>query len=343
MRQNLPAAWAGDRVMRAARTLGILTAAAAAALASALGASGPATAASLPATAASLPATGRAPATGPLATASGPAAAGPSAPDGLSAVLASPEGDPVSGPSGWTCSYTNPEYMIHSGGATLSVQPGRVKFTVTSAPAGRWSDPYITVGYDVSVNSALCNSRVLPGTDGKYGKSYAVPVQLGHTGHIVASVRDVTSADFRGDTGFDIWFEPSPAINTYNQMANQGAAATEIMIWLSHPGLPPGSSALRYYPVSIAGHRWRVTVQLARDGHGKTPAHPNGWNRVNFIAPQVSEGTVSISNLVLNSFFSYAGARGWLRRGDYLMAIDQGGEFTRGTMKVAGYALTGVQ
>ena len=62
--------------------------------------------------------------------------------------------------------------MIHSGGATLFGQPGGVKFTVTSAPAGRWSDPYITVGYDVSLNSALCNSRVLPGTDGKYGKSY---------------------------------------------------------------------------------------------------------------------------------------------------------------------------
>ncbi len=233
--------------------------------------------------------------------------------------------------------------MIHSGGATLAVRPGGVKFTVTSAPAGQWSDPYITVGYDVSVNSALCNSRVLPGAGGKHGKSYAVPVRLGQAGHILASVHDVTSADFRGDTGFDIWFEPSPAVSTYNQMANQGAAATEIMIWLSHPGLPPRSSALRYYPVSIAGHRWKVTVELARDGHGRTAAHPNGWNRVNFIAPQVSQGTVSIKNLLLNSFFSYAGARGWLRRGDYLMAIDQGAEFTRGTMKVAGYALTGVR
>ena len=129
---------------------------------------------------------------------------------GPSAVLASPAGDSVSGPSGWTCSYTNPEYMIHSGGATLAVQPGGVKFTVTSAPAGRWSDPYITVGYDVSLNSALCNSRVLPGSGGKHGQSYAVPVRLGRTGHIMASVHDVTSADFRGDTGFDIWFERIP-------------------------------------------------------------------------------------------------------------------------------------
>ena len=132
-------------------------------------------------------------------------------------------------------------------------------------------------------------------------RSYAVPVRRGEAGHILVSVHDVTSADFRGDTGFDIWFEPSPAVSTYNQMANQGAAATEIMIWLSHPGLPPRSSALRYYPVSIAGHRWKVTVELARDGHGRTAAHPNGWNRVNFIAPSPASGNAAPWDMVSNS------------------------------------------
>jgi hypothetical protein len=233
--------------------------------------------------------------------------------------------------------------MIHSGGATLSVQPGAVRFTVTSAPSGQWSDPYITVGYDVGLNSQLCDSRVLPGTRGRHGWSYALPARLGRTGAIVASVHDVTSAGFRGDTGFDLWFEPDPAINRYNEMANQGTAATEIMIWLSHPGLGTQSGNPRYYPVKIDGRRWQVTVQLASNGHGQTAAHPNGWNRVNFIAPQVSEGTVSVKNLFLNPFFSYAAAHHWLRGGDYLMAIDQGAEFTRGTMRVDGYALTGVR
>jgi hypothetical protein len=288
--------------VRATRALGILTAAAAAVLSSAFAAG---------------------------ASVSGP-----------SAVLG--HGAYATGPTGWTCTYTNPEYMIHSGGATLVTQPGTATFTVTSAPAGRWSDPYITAGYDVDLNSQLCNSRVLPGTGG-YGRSYALPVRLGRTGAISATVHDVTSRNFIGDTGFDIWFEPSPGINTYNTMTNQGAASTEIMIWLSHPGLPPGSANLRYYPVIIAGHRWKVTVELASRGHGKTAAHPNGWNRVDFIAPQVAEGNVTVSNLFLNPFFSYAIARGWLRRDDYLMAIDQGGEFTRGTMRVAGYALTGVK
>jgi hypothetical protein len=304
--------------MRTARALGILAAAAAAALASALSANASTTA-------------------GPPASAAPPASAG------LSAAMASPAGAPVSGLSGWTCSYTNPEYMIHSGGATLSVHPGKVAFTVTSTRAGRWSDPYITVGYNVSLNSELCNSRVLPGSGGKHGQSYVLPARLGRTGRIMATVRDVTSADFRGDTGFDIWFEPSPAITTYNQMANQGAASTEIMIWLSHPGLAPASSNLRYYPVTIDGRRWRVTVGLASRGHGKSAAHPNGWNVVNFIAPQVSEGTVNVSNLYLNPFFSYAIARHWLRPADYLMAIDQGAELTHGTMRVANYTLTGVK
>jgi hypothetical protein len=304
---------AGGRAIRAARALGILAAAAAAALAS------------------------------PLSAGASPLSAGPSATSGTSALIASPEGTPVSGTSGWTCTYTNPEYMIHSGGATLAVQPGAVRFTVTSAPSGQWADPYITAGYDVDLNSDLCNSRVLPGSGGRHGWSYALPVRLGGTGAIVASVHDVTSAGFRGDTGFDIWFEPDPAINTYNQMANQGAAATEIMIWLSHPGLGTQSSNPRYYPVGIDGRRWQVTAQPASGGHGRTAAHPNGWNLVNFIAPQVSEGTVSVMNLFLNPFFSYAAAHGWLRGGDYLMAIDQGGEFTHGSMQVAGYALTGVK
>jgi hypothetical protein len=325
MRRTRPAAGAGGRVIRAARALGILAAAAAAALASAASAGASAT--------------GALTAGAPAATAS--ATADP--PAGVAATFASPYGAPVSGPSGWTCTYTNPEYMIHGGGATLSVQPGKARFTVTSAPRGRWSDPYITAGYNASLNSQLCNSRVLPASGGKHGKSYALPVRLGRTGRITSSVHDVTSANFRGDTGFDIWFEPDPAINRYSLMANQGAAATEIMIWLSHPGLPPRSTAYKYYPVIIDGRHWTVAVALASRGHGKSAAHPNGWNLVEFIAPRVSEGDVHVSKLFLNPFFSYEINHHWLPAHDYLMAIDQGAEFTQGTMRVADYGITGLR
>ena len=261
---------------------------------------------------------------------------------GASTVGPMGHGAAISGPTGWTCSYTNPEYMIHSGGATLTTQPGTDNFAVTSTRPGQWSDPYITAGYDVDLNSQLCNSRVLPGSGG-YGRSFALPVRLGQTGAIGATVHDVTSRNFLGDTGFDIWFEPSPRISTYGAMTNQGAASTEIMIWLSHPGLAPRSANPRYYPVTIDRRRWKVTVDLASRGHGKNAARRNGWNRVNFIAPRVAEGDVTVKNLFLNPFFSYAVAHGWLRRGDYLMAIDQGAELTRGTMRVARYTLAGVR
>jgi len=289
--------------MRGARALGILAATVAAVLASALSAG--------------------------ASVSGGPVALG--------------HGAHASGPTGWTCSYTNPEYMIHSGGATLTTQPGAVKFTVTSAPPGQWSDPYITAGYDVDLNSELCNDRVLPGSGSLHGLSFALPVRLGRTGAIGATVDDVTSRNFVGDTGFDIWFEPSPGISTYGTMTNQGAASTEIMIWLSHSGLPPRSANSRYYPVTIDGRRWLVTVALASQGHGKNAVRRNGWNRVDFIAPRVTEGDVTVKNLFLNPFFSYAAAHGWLRRGDYLMAIDQGAELTRGTMRVARYTLAGVR
>jgi hypothetical protein len=256
---------------------------------------------------------------------------------------ASVSGASISGDTGWTCSYTNPEYMIHSGGATLAVRPGTDKFVVTSSPPGRLADPYITAGYDVDLNSQLCNSRVLPGSGGKHGRSYAVPVRLGRTGTVTTSVHDVTSADFRGDTGFDIWFEPSTRISTYTAMTDQGAASTEVMIWLSHPGLGLQSSNLKYYRVSIDGLWWMVSVELASNGHGRNAARPNGWNVVTFIAPRVSEGSVTVNHLFLNPFFSNAIAHGWLRGSDYLMAVDQGAELTRGTMQVAGYALTGLK
>jgi hypothetical protein len=253
----------------------------------------------------------------------------------------------ISGNNGnksWTCSFTNPEYMIHAGGATLKVQPGTDKFTVTSAPAGKISDPYISTGYDVSLDSTLCNNRELPGGKNKYGKSYAMPVRLGKQGHIIASVHDVTSSNSIGDTGFDIWFTSSLSDNTYTKMADGGSTSTEIMIWLNHPGLSTQSSNLSYYPVRIDGRWWQVAYNLAANGHGKNGQHPDGWNVIYFIAPQISNGNVVIHNLLLNSFFSYAISHGWLLNNDYLMAIDQGGEIIgQGAMSVNGYTLTGVQ
>ena len=243
---------------------------------------------------------------------------------------------------GWTCSHTQPEYMIHAGGSELSVPRGRAKFTVVKAGSNagnEFADPYITAGYEASLNATLCNDRRYHGAH--RSRAYALPARLGRQGNPVASVHDVTSPAFLGNCGFDMWLTRSPARNTYNLMTNGGSSTTEIMIWLSHPGLGLQSSRSRYYPVTIDGRRWQVAVGLAAYGHGRTGSRA-GWNVVDFIAPQVRNGNVRSTRLHLNPFMSYAISHGWLKRSDYLMSVNQGFEISQGTAAVTGYVLTGL-
>jgi hypothetical protein len=243
---------------------------------------------------------------------------------------------------GWTCSRTQPEYMIHAGGSVLSVRPGSDKFTIVEAGSNagnEFADPYITAGYEASLNATLCNGRRFHGA--RRSRAYALPVRLGRQGNPVASVHDVTSPAFLGNCGFDLWLTRSPALNTYNLMTNGGSSTTEIMIWLSHPGLGMQSSRSRYYPVTIDGRRWQVAVGLAAYGHGRTGSRA-GWNVVDFIAPQVRNGNVRSTRLHLSPFLSYAVRHGWLKRSDYLISVNQGFEISRGTAAVAGYVLTGL-
>ena len=244
--------------------------------------------------------------------------------------------------NGWMCTRTQPEYMIHAGGSTLRVQNGTDKFTILAADSPGYSGmsaPYVTAGYNSSLSAGLCNSR---GYHNSYkSRAYSLPVKLGKQGHVVASVHDITSGNFLGDSGFDIWFTASPASTTYDQMVNGGASTTEIMIWLSHPGLGRQTESAKYYPVIIGGRRWYVQTGLAANGHGKKPGRA-GWNVVNFIAPDIHNGNISANNLLLNSFFSYAISHGWLNQHDYLTSLNQGFELTQGTASVAGYVLSGL-
>ncbi len=244
----------------------------------------------------------------------------------------------VSGPR-WTCTDTAPEYMIHAGGANLAVEPGHVSFSVAVAASGTMQDPYLTAGYEGDLNSELCNGRKIHGAGDKHGRSFALPQRIGRQGHPVSTVHDWTSASFRGDAGFDLWFTKSRSDHTYCQMADGGAGSTELMIWLSHPRL----GHYRYYHVHIDGRWWMVTTGLAAHGHGRGPGHPKGWNVVNFIAPQVSEGNVSVHNLSIDQFMSYAINHGWLDPQDYLMSVNQGFEAWRGTAVVRSYAMTGLK
>lgn len=241
------------------------------------------------------------------------------------------------------CSLTNPEYLIHAGRASLNLRPGSTWFHATHIGAnGYWEDPYMTAGYNGGLGTAYyCDGREIPGSGGQYGQAYALPVKIGKQGHIVATVKDWTSSAFRGDSGFDIWFEPSASDTSYAQMVNGGDASTEIMIWLNHPGLRVQSSSLRYYRTRIDGRWWRVEVGKASAGHGRTASHPRGWTVVNFIAPQYTNGNVTVHNLVLNSFGSYAIAHGWLRASDYWMGINNGFEMTQGSATAESFTMTG--
>jgi hypothetical protein len=252
----------------------------------------------------------------------------------------------ISGLHGEICSSTNPQYIIHSGGGTLDVKPGHAVYTVANTPNGQWASPYITAGYDDSISSELCNTHEIPGSDGLYYKSYALPVAANSDGYPTTSIHTLTiDSEFRGDTGYDLWFTANPKNNSYADMANGGSNTTEIMIWTSHPHLGNQSTNYNSYPVMVDGRRWEITIGLARNGHGKSSTYPNGWNVVNFIAPNVHIGNVVVHNLHLNKFIAYTESQGWMNSSDYLMAIDAGMEISNnGTNSaVVGYSLSDVK
>jgi hypothetical protein len=239
--------------------------------------------------------------------------------------------------NGFTCSRTQPEYMINAGGSKISVQNGSYKFSVTKVDAPGYSglsDPYISEGFNNYRSASLCNTRTYHGSH--FSRAYALPVKLGRQGRVIASAHDIISRNFRGNSGFDIWFTRHPGEHSYDQMVNGGSGTTEVMIWLQRRGFPgPGSFNTR-----ISGHRWGTTVGLAAYGHGRT-AHRKGWNVVNFIAPGHSNN-VTFGGLKLNSFFNYAISHGWLNPRDYLMSVNQGFEIYQGRAAVTGYVLSGL-
>jgi hypothetical protein len=227
------------------------------------------------------------------------------------------------------CTLTNPEFTFNPGGAYMRIYQGTTQFAATHIAGKWWQAAYVTAGYNRSINSELCNRHTT--IDGSHGRSYPVPAPLGRAGRYWGSTRTWTSPGYAGDTGYDIWLSGSERNNTEAKMVRQGAGTTEVMIWLSHPKL---FTYHRYGAVRIDGRRWDVLLSV---GGANTPGER--WNRVFFISPVESTGTVSVHHLYLNPFLSYAGRTGYLRGSTYLMAIDEGLEFTRGWGVNEGYSL----
>lgn len=241
------------------------------------------------------------------------------------------------------CTGTSPNFLVHSGGADITVYPGTNRFTVdaTSGQGTEWDDPYDNAGYSSGSWSGSCNS-------GK-GDSPALPVKLGQQGNPVASIRTITgmapSNTFYGDTGYDFWYGPSPADSTYADLSGAGSfgTATEVMIWTTNTHLVLDTVNVKYYPVVIDGLHWDVQVGLASDGHGKTDKTPNGWNVVNFIAPNMTVGDVQMLNLRLDPFMSYAIGHGYMPASSYWIGFNAGMEITEGNAMLEGFSVSGLR
>jgi hypothetical protein len=237
------------------------------------------------------------------------------------------------------CTGTKTNFLTHSGGADITVYPGTVKFVVdaTSGQGTEWDDPYDNAGYSSSTPSTNC-----PG-------SPELPVKLGQQGDPVASIRTITglapSNTFYGDTGYDFWFTPSAADNTYQDMSGGGpyAPATEIMIWTTNTHLVIDNTDIKNYPVVVDGKHWDVQVGKASDGHGKSDKTPNGWTVVNFIAPNMTVGDTQMLNLRLDPFLSYAIGHGDLPASYTWEGFNAGMEITEGNAMLEGFSVTGLK
>ena len=103
---------------------------------------------------------------------------------------------------GHSCSYTNPEYMLSDYDMAVRPSPGSTAFTATWTPGHKpWEDAYWVTGFH-DENSNICNTRELPGSHGKYGKSLTLPVKVSRQILITADLR----ASGAGRLGFDLWF-----------------------------------------------------------------------------------------------------------------------------------------
>lgn len=264
-----------------------------------------------------------------------------------------------------TCTGTNPQFLTHAGGASITAYQGTTKFDVINGGNGQtYSDPYVNAGYNTGDWSGNCNTN-------KAGVSPAVPVQIGQQGNPVASIHTLTgtapSHYFYGDTGYDLWFTPTPSDNTYANMEGTGTfgVATEVMIWTSNTNLVISTTDPAYYPVVIDGLHWYVEIGLATNGHGqcvrsavasvspltaadaKSPRavcadQGHGWNVVNFIAPTNRLGNVVVTNLALDPFISYTINHHWLPANYWWEGVNAGFEITEGNASLAGYSLTGM-
>jgi hypothetical protein len=230
------------------------------------------------------------------------------------------------------------DLIAHAAGAYVQVPAvGRAAMSVRASQAVEGHFPNISSGceaYDCTLT-------------GKPGAAFDYPVRVRDDGDPVATVAGRTTGGYAGNLAFDLWLSAAPQLSSGPSnpgvcapLRDLGAADTEVMIWLAHPG-DYAVTSRRAYGVEIGGRRWHVDEWATPDGC------PSGdyWRLVIFMAPRITNGRLAVRGLKLGDFTGYSDRMGWSSRREWLDSINLGWEMRAGGAGSAidRYDLTGVR
>ena len=243
-------------------------------------------------------------------------------------------GSPFCGNNNWTWIQTTPRLTAHDSAGSCVEVPSKTRaaMTVTTAPENG-SFPNISSGYELGLSG--CPSA----WDMRHGLCLEYPDRVAANWDPVASVKARDAPGYQGNLAFDMWFSATSANTSFQGRCATvlSKADTEIMVWLSHPGDIAVPDTGRQYQTWIDGRRWKVD-EWETSNH--CPAG-EGWRLVIFMAPRLTNGTVTVHGLKLNAFWRYTIRRGWLCDDEWNTAIDLGWEMDRGGKgnTIEGYTL----
>lgn len=187
----------------------------------------------------------------------------------------------------------------------IAVQPGA---------ASGWKYPNISSGWQWGRNPCT----------GHTGACFTYPVLLSTVlrSYTPRSGMQTTPGTGAYNSSWDIWFDPT-------QRTNGQVTGTEVMIWLSHPG------------ISVSGGRtWYTRIDGLEFKVNEWVAHHNGtsWKYVRYTA--VRQLPRGVGGLWLNPFFQDAISHRVLNSAYYLTSIDAGFEIPVGNIRNAAHGMS---
>jgi hypothetical protein len=214
-------------------------------------------------------------------------------------------------------------YNSQSGNTCIITERHHLSWYVSEVrpTAESWQYPNISSGWEWS--RYTCDDG-LSARPGHGSQCMRYPVQEKKDGHPLTSVTYYPHLQ-NGNVAYDIWF------NQTDSHPNQDNG-TEVMIWLSHPGVHEQDIA---WYTTIEGHEYEVINWIAVHNFV-------AWHYVAYIAVHP---TRAFTREWLNPFFKDAIAHGQLSPNWWLTAIDFGSEMNEGGtgFDVHTYSLTGVR